>query len=96
MGRKMDIILRGGQNISVKEVEDLLYGHPKVSEVAIFAMPDGRMGEKGCAYVVPKEGQTFSLDEIKEFLSGDPLARQKLPERLEVINEMPTTASGKI
>jgi acyl-CoA synthetase (AMP-forming)/AMP-acid ligase II len=96
IGRKKAIIVRGGENISVKEVEDLLYGHPTVSEVAIFAMPDGRMGEKGCAYVVPKEGQTFSLDEIKEFLMGEGIARQKRPERLEVVDEMPTTASGKI
>ena len=96
MGRKKDIILRGGENISVKEVEDLLYGHPTISEVAIFTMPDVRMGEKGCAYVVPKEDQTFSLDEIKEFLMGEGIARQKLPERLEVVDEMSTTASGKI
>lgn len=73
----------------------MLYGHLKVAEVAIVAMPDERMGEKTCAYVVPKGDETLGLEEVKEFLMGEGVARQKLPERLEVIDEMPTTASGK-
>jgi non-ribosomal peptide synthetase component E (peptide arylation enzyme) len=95
-GRVKDIIIRGGENISVREVEDLLYRHPKVSEVAIVAMPDNEMGEKACAYLVPKEGEKPTLDEIDQFLTEEGVAKQKLPERLEIVDQMPMTASGKI
>ena len=95
-GRKKDIIIRGGENISVKEVEDLLYRHPKISEVAIVAMPDSEMGEKACTYLVPEEGETPTLDEINQFLAEEGVAKQKLPERLEIVDQMPMTASGKI
>jgi cyclohexanecarboxylate-CoA ligase len=95
-GREKDIIIRGGENISVKEVEDLLYRHPKISEVAIVGMPDSELGEKACAYLVPEEGEKPTLDEIGQFLTEEGIAKQKLPERLEVVDQMPMTASGKI
>ncbi|MED4584605.1 AMP-binding protein [Brevibacillus choshinensis] len=96
-GRKKDIIIRGGENISVKELETLLYQHPKISTVAIVAMPDERMGEKVCAYVVlNKHVPSLHLAEINQFLEEIGIAKQKLPERLEIIEEMPITASGKI
>jgi len=96
VGRKKDIIIRGGMNISPAEVENLLYTHPKIQDIAIVAMPDERMGEKACAYVVPKPGETLSFDEMVAFLKEKKLATYKLPERLEVVQELPMTASGKV
>ena len=95
-GRAKDIIIRGGENIPIVEVENLLYTHPKIAGVAIVAMPDPRLGERACAVVVPREGQTLTLAEIVAFLEGHELARQKFPERLELVSEFPTTPSGKV
>jgi cyclohexanecarboxylate-CoA ligase len=95
-GRSKDLIIRGGENIPVVEVENLLYTHPKVAGVAIVATPDPRLGERACAVVIPREGQTITLGEIVSFLERHQLARQKFPERLEVVSEFPTTPSGKI
>jgi cyclohexanecarboxylate-CoA ligase len=95
-GRAKDIIIRGGENIPIVEVENLLYTHPKIAGVAIVAMPDPRLGERACAVVVPREGQTLTLAEIVGFLERHELARQKLPERLELVSEFPTTPSGKV
>jgi cyclohexanecarboxylate-CoA ligase len=95
-GRTKDVIIRGGENIPVVEVENLLYTHPKIAGVAIVAMPDPRLGERACAVVVPREGQTLTLTEVVRFLEQHQLARQKLPERLELVSEFPTTPSGKI
>ncbi len=95
-GRAKDIIIRGGENIPIVEVENLLYTHPKIAGVAIVAMPDPRLGERACAVVVPREGQTLTLPEIVAFLEGHQLARQKFPERLELVSEFPTTPSGKV
>jgi cyclohexanecarboxylate-CoA ligase len=95
-GRSKDIIIRGGENIPVAEVENLLYTHPKIAGVAIVAMADPRLGERACAVVIPREGQSLTLLEITAFLERHQLARQKLPERLEVVSEFPMTPSGKI
>jgi cyclohexanecarboxylate-CoA ligase len=95
-GRQKDIIIRGGENISAKEVEDLLYGHPLVREAAVVAMPDPVLVERVCAFVVPLEGANLTLDDLVGFLDGKGLARQKYPERLELVDELPTTASGKV
>jgi len=95
-GRSKDLIIRGGENIPVVEVENLLYTHPKIAGVAIVATPDPRLGERACAVVIPREGQTISLGEIVSFLERHQLARQKFPERLELVSEFPTTPSGKI
>ena len=95
-GRTKDVIIRGGENIPVVEVENLLYTHPKIAGVAIVAMPDPRLGERACAVVVPREGQTLTLTEIVRFLEQHQLARQKFPERLELVSEFPTTPSGKV
>ncbi|HET9855848.1 MAG TPA: AMP-binding protein [Methylomirabilota bacterium] len=95
-GRSKDLIIRGGENIPVVEVENLLYTHPKIAGVAIVAVPDPRLGERACAVVIPREGETITLGEIVGFLEGHELARQKLPERLEIVSEFPMTPSGKI
>ncbi len=95
-GRKKDIIIRGGENISAKEVEDLLLEHPKVKQVAIVAMPDPVLVERACAFVVTKGGEALTLEEVVAFLKTRRIAMQKLPERLEVVPALPMTASGKI
>ncbi len=95
-GRQKDIIVRGGENISAKEVEDLLYGHPLVSEVAVVAMPDPVLVERVCAFVVPVQGASLTLADVVEHLDGKGLARQKYPERLELVDGLPMTASGKV
>ncbi|GAA1379057.1 hypothetical protein GCM10009613_01130 [Pseudonocardia kongjuensis] len=95
-GRIKDIINRGGEKISAREIEDLLYEHPSVHEVAVTPMPDPVLGEKICAWVVPVPGAPLSLTDVTAHLSGYGLARQKLPERLELVDELPRTASGKI
>lgn len=95
-GRAKDIIIRGGENIPIVEVENLLYTHPKIAGVAIVAMPDPRLGERACAVVIPRGGETITLEEITAYLEGHELARQKFPERLELVSEFPMTPSGKI
>ncbi len=97
MGRQKDMIIRGGQNIYPAEIEGLLNEHPKISSIAIVAMPDPEYVERACAYVVPKEGESFTFDEMVSFLKSKKLAMYKLPERLEIISAMPTVGdSGKV
>jgi cyclohexanecarboxylate-CoA ligase len=95
-GRKKDVVMRGGENISVKDVEDLLLAHPTVAEVAIVAMPDPVMVERACAFVVARDGARPTLTELCDYLIGAQLTRQKLPERLQLIHAFPRTPSGKI
>jgi cyclohexanecarboxylate-CoA ligase len=97
-GRKKDIILRGGENISVTEVEGLLFDHPRISEIAIVAMPDPVMAERGCAFVVPRPdaGPPLTLADVADYLIGKGVAKQKIPERLELVPELPKTQSGKV
>ncbi|MGO4690047.1 AMP-binding protein [Glaciibacter sp. 2TAF33] len=96
-GRIKDIIIRGGVNISSREIEDLLLGHPAVRDVAIVAMPDRRLGERLCAFVVPTPGLSLpDLAHLAEFLRAKQIAVQKLPERLEIVDALPMTAVGKV
>jgi cyclohexanecarboxylate-CoA ligase len=95
-GRSKDLIIRGGENISAFEVENLLFTHPKVAGVAVVAMPDARLVERACAFVIPRPGETPTLAELVAFLESKQLARHKLPERLELVTEFPMTPSGKI
>ncbi|HSE93988.1 MAG TPA: AMP-binding protein [Methylomirabilota bacterium] len=95
-GRSKDIIIRGGENISVAEVENLLFAHPKIQSVAVVAMPDPRLVERACAYVIPRRGEAPTLAELAGWLEGHGLARHKLPERLELVGEFPMTPSGKV
>lgn len=95
-GRSKDVIIRGAENIPVVEVEALLYKHPAVHQVAIVAYPDDRLGERACAFIVPKPGQTIDFAEMAAFLGAQRLAKQYFPERLELRDRLPATASGKI
>ncbi len=95
-GRAKDVIIRGGENIPVVEIEALLYQHPSVAQAAIVAYPDERLGERACAVVVTEPGTSLTLDELIAFLAEHKVARQYVPERLLVVDAMPTTPSGKI
>lgn len=95
-GRTKDVIIRGAENLPVVEIEGVLYKHPDIQQVAIVAYPDERLGERACAFVVPKSGKTFSFEEMVRFLDSQHLAKQYYPERLEVCDRLPSTASGKI
>ena len=95
-GRKKDLINRGGEKISCEEVENLVFAHPKVKAVALVAMPDPVFGEKACAFVVPRPGETLAFDELIAFLKAQDIASFKLPERLEIVAEFPLSPVGKI
>lgn len=94
-GRTKDIVIRGGENIPVVEVENLLMQWDKVRDVAIVAMPDERLGERACAYAVPAK-ESFTFEEMIQYLLKTGIAKQMLPERLEIVQELPRTASGKV
>lgn len=96
-GRKKDVIIRGGENIPVAEIESLLYKHPNIATVALVAYADDRMGERACAIIKLKDQtKPLSFNELVEFLKTHNLAMQYLPERLEIWDEIPMTPSGKI
>jgi acyl-coenzyme A synthetase/AMP-(fatty) acid ligase len=95
--RKKDIIIRGGENLSAKEIEDCLHDHPAVREAAVVAMPHERLGEGVCVYIIPVDPAAgISLEEIARFTEDSGLARQKIPERIVLVDELPRTPSGKV
>jgi cyclohexanecarboxylate-CoA ligase len=96
VGRTKDVIIRGGENIPVAEVENLIYRHPMVAECAVVAIPDERLGERACAFVIAKPDARLDLRELTQFLSQQGMAKQYWPERLELVADMPRTPSGKI
>jgi acyl-CoA synthetase (AMP-forming)/AMP-acid ligase II len=96
-GRVKDIIIRHGENISAKELEDLLFTHPKVADVAVVGLPDPRTGERACAVVVPANAaDPPTLEELFAFLTDEGLAKQKVPEQLELVEALPRNPSGKV
>ena len=94
--RAKDIIIRGGENVPVVEVEELLYRHGAVRDAAIVAMPDPRMGERGCLFITLRPGESLDFESMQRYLEDQQLAKQYWPERLEIVDEMPRTPSGKI
>ena len=95
-GRKKDMINRGGEKISAEEVENLILSHDAVHMVAVVAMPDPVMGERSCAFVIPRPGRTLTLPELSAFLLEKRIAKFKLPERLELVQSFPLTGVGKV
>ena len=95
-GRLKEIIIRKGENISAKEVEDVLYAHPGIREIAVIGVPDEETGERCCAVVVPEPNAALDLAELARFCRAAGLATQKWPERLEQLDELPRNASGKV
>ncbi|MGH3316447.1 MAG: AMP-binding protein [Nocardioidaceae bacterium] len=95
-GRTKDIVIRGGENIPVTVVESLLFQHPDVLEAAVVGVPDPRLGERACAVVVPGEERAPTLAELCDFLVSEGLSKHFLPERVEVVEALPKTPSGKV
>jgi acyl-CoA synthetase (AMP-forming)/AMP-acid ligase II len=94
--RKKDIIIRGGENISSREVEDMLFSHPGIAEAAVVAAPDPRMGEVVCAFVIPRSGADVTLASIAAHFAAAGIARQKTPEQLVLVGDLPRNATGKV
>lgn len=95
-GRKKDLINRGGEKISAEEVENLILSHPAVLNVACVPVPDPVLGERMCAFAILREGRHLTLDELVGFLTGKGVARFKLPERLELVDDFPLSKFGKV
>jgi acyl-CoA synthetase (AMP-forming)/AMP-acid ligase II len=95
-GRSKDIIIRGGENVPVKEIEDVLLQCPKVQSVALIGVPHPRLGEIGCACIILEPGETLTLDEVRGFLATQQVTRQFWPERLQLMDAFPSTPSGKV
>ncbi len=95
-GRLKDVIIRKGENISAQEIEDLLYHHPKIADAAVIGVPDPASGERVCAVVQCTPGEVLGFDEMLAFLLDKELMKQKLPEQLELIDEIPRNPAGKI
>jgi fatty-acyl-CoA synthase len=94
-GRLKEMIIRGGENIYPREIEDLLFTHPKVAEAAVFGVPDDFYGEDVAAWIELHAGETASEEEIREFLKAH-LAHFKVPRRIRFVNEFPMTVTGKV
>ena len=95
-GRTKELLIRGGENVPVIEIENLLMQHPGIASVAIVGFPDARLGERGCAFVVPRAGHEVDLPAIQAYLAQAQVAKPFWPERVETIAELPHTASGKV
>jgi 2,3-dihydroxybenzoate-AMP ligase len=95
-GRKKDLINRGGEKISAEEVENLILSHPTVKNVACIPVPDPDMGERMCACILLRDGQNLTFDELKKFLMGKEIAKFKLPERMEILQDFPLSTFGKV
>ncbi len=95
-GRKKDLINRGGEKISAEEIENLILMHPAVQNVACIPMPDPVLGERMCACVILRPGQQLTFEELVQFLASKEIAKHKLPERLEIMEEFPLSTFGKV
>ncbi|MBT0782997.1 AMP-binding protein [Paracoccus sp. pheM1] len=95
-GRTKDVIIRGGENIPVVEIENLLVEHPAITIAALVGYPDQRLGERACAFLTVENGATVSLDDLRVWMDEKKVAKQYWPERIEIIEAMPRTPSGKI
>ncbi len=95
-GRTKELLIRGGENVPVIEIENILMQHPAIAAVAIVGIPDARLGERGCAFVVPRTGHAVDLPAMQAYLAEMKVAKPFWPERLECIDSLPMTASGKL
>jgi cyclohexanecarboxylate-CoA ligase len=95
-GRLKDIIIRGGENIPIVEIEGLLFKHPAVLAAALVGYPDSRLGERACAFLILRPGQSLDLKAVQAYMAENKVAKQYWPERVEIVAEMPKTPAGKI
>ena len=94
VGRIKDMIIRGGENIYPREVEEFLYTHPKIKEVQVFGVPDMKMGEEVCAWIQAEDGESLTADEVKSFCQGQ-ITHFKIPKHIRFVDEYPMTVTGK-
>lgn len=94
-GRLKDMIIRGGENIYPREIEEFLYTHPKILDVQVIGVPDEKYGEEIMAWIIPKEGENISIEEVREYCK-DKISHHKIPRYVEITDSYPMTASGKI
>ena len=90
------MLIRGGENVPVVEIEALLYKHPSVAAAALVGYPDPRLGERGCAFVVLRPGTSFTLGMLQAYMAECKVAKQYWPERVEIVADLPRTPSGKV
>ncbi len=95
-GRIKDIIIRGGENVPIVEIENLLFAHPAVLAAALVGFPDRRLGERACAFVVLRPGHELDLEAVQAYMAEHKVAKQYWPERIEIVAELPRTAAGKV
>ncbi len=95
VGRIKDMVIRGGENLYPREIEEYLYTHPKIMDIQVFGVPDERYGEELCAWVILREGQEMNAEELRAFCRGQ-IAHHKIPRYVKFVAEMPTTVTGKI
>jgi len=95
-GRIKDLIVRGGVNISPVEIENVLFSHPKIANAAVVGIPDPRLGERVCAFLILRKEETLDVEELGQWMIRCGLARQKWPERVEIVDALPMTPSGKV
>ncbi len=96
VGRSKEIIIRGGENISPAEIEEVLCHHPKIKAVTLVGLPDERLGQRACAAIIPQDGQVITLQDVVQYLSDRDVAKFKVPERVELFSDFPRSATGKI
>jgi fatty-acyl-CoA synthase len=94
VGRIKDLVIRGGENLYPREVEEFLFRHPKIQEVQVFGVADPRYGEELCAWIRLREGETMSEEEVRAFCEGQ-IAHQKVPRYVQFVDEFPMTVTGK-
>jgi len=94
VGRLKDMIIRGGENIYPREIEEFLFRHPQISGVQVFGIPHEKLGEEVCAWVIPKPGETPDPQEIRAFCKGQ-IAHFKIPAHVRIVDEIPMTITGK-
>jgi fatty-acyl-CoA synthase len=95
VGRIKDMVIRGGENIYPREIEEFLYRHPQVQDVQVVGLPDSRYGEELCAWIIAKPGQALSEEAVREFCKGR-IAHYKVPRYIRFVAEFPMTVTGKI
>ncbi len=95
-GRIKDLIIRGGVNISPADIESVLFAHPNVSNAAVVGVPDERLGERVCAVIIPVADASLDIPELQDWMARAGVAKQKWPERIETVDALPMTPSGKI
>ena len=95
VGRIKDMVIRGGENVYPREIEDFLYRHPKIEDVSVFGVPDERYGEEICAWIKLRAGEKMRAEEVRAFCEGQ-IAHYKIPRHIRFVDEFPLTVTGKV